>query len=160
MFYRWRTVAGPVMDATRRPMTCVAIVNCHDKTLAAKMAPLKFVVKDIEGSHRITVDDPEAIRRDAGLTGESHMTELTPRQHQVLTLFANGLRYKQIARDLGSGSTKRWKNTWMPRVNPLAVDRSIFPLQGTHRHTRYSEGPIYPSTSRMTGCPSRHSLIY
>lgn len=107
LFHRWCAVAAPVMDTNRRPIACVAISNCHDAALAEKLALVKFIVKDIEGFHRATVDDSEINQNGrARLNGEQAAAGLTQRQHQVLTLFAKGLSYKQIARELGIGSTK------------------------------------------------------
>lgn len=106
LFHRWCAVAAPVMDANRRPIACIAISNCHDIALAEKLALVKFIVKDIEGFHRATTNVPEAKRSVAPLNGEQYAVDLTPRQHQVLTLFAKGLSYKQIARQLAIGSTK------------------------------------------------------
>jgi DNA-binding NarL/FixJ family response regulator len=106
LFHRWCAVAAPVMDANRQPIACIAISNCHDIALAEKLALVKFIVKDIEAFHRVTTYAPEAKRSGASLNGAHLAVDLTPRQHQVLTLFAKGLSYKQIARQLGIGSTK------------------------------------------------------
>lgn len=106
LFHSWCAVAAPIMDANRRPIACVAISNCYDVVLTEKLALTKLIVKDIEGFHRVTTDAPEAKRSGAPLNGEQRAADLTPRQHQVLTLFAKGLSYKQIARQLAIGSTK------------------------------------------------------
>lgn len=107
LFHRWCAVAAPVMDANRRPVACIAISNCHDVALTEKLALVKFIVKDIEGfHHHATLDDPEVNRNGVRMHGAQRLVNLTPRQQQVLTLFAKGLSYKQIARQLGIGSTK------------------------------------------------------
>lgn len=106
LFHRWCTVAVPVMGADRRPMACVAISTYCDAALTEKLPLAKSIAKGIEGFHCATAYALETNRSGARLNGEQRAESLTPRQYQVLTLFAKGLSYKQIARQLDIGSVK------------------------------------------------------
>lgn len=104
LFHRWCAVAAPVLDMNRQPVACVAILNCQDTALAEKLVLAKFIAKEIGRFHHATVEDPNS--NCTIPAGKPNLADLTPRQYQVLTLFAKGLSYKQIARELGIGSTK------------------------------------------------------
>lgn len=110
MFLRWCAVAVPVMDSAQRVVACVAISNCTDVSLGEKLALAKFVARDIEQVFKTTyaqrtADLPTEVVSALG-NCETLTVGLTPRQQQVLGLFAKGMSYKQIARQIGIGSYK------------------------------------------------------
>lgn len=111
IFLRWCAVAVPVMDSAQRVVACVAISNCTDVSLGEKLALTKFVARDVEQFFKTT----HHTRRAADLRTEvvsapgnceTLTVGLTSRQQQVLGLFAKGMSYKQIARQIGIGSYK------------------------------------------------------
>lgn len=106
LFHRWCVVAVPVMRANRQPIACVAISNCNGAALTEKLALARFIAKDIEVFRRTTPTYPGTDGIGACQHDERRVVDLTPRQRQVLTLFAKGFSYKQIARKLGIGSAR------------------------------------------------------
>lgn len=111
MFLRWCSVAVPLMDVNQRTVGCIAISNCSDVPAGEKLALAKLVARDIEKLFKA----PVHARRAADLRAEvvkppvnceTLTVGLTPRQQQVLSLFARGMSYKQIARQIGIGSYK------------------------------------------------------
>lgn len=113
MFLRWCAVAVPVMDSDQRVVACVAISNCSDVSLGEKLALAKFVARDVEKFFKIhhharraadTRTEIEVV--NVPVNCDARAIGLTPRQRQVLGLFAKGMSYKQIARQIGIGSYK------------------------------------------------------
>lgn len=104
VFYRWCAVAVPVVDGNRRLIACVSVSNCHDVTVGEKLALAKFIAKDLSEFHKTTTVSVSSVENAS--THDQVRVDITPRQQQVLQLFAKGQSYKQIARQLGISSTK------------------------------------------------------
>lgn len=105
MFQSWTCVAAPVVDARGEIRGCVNVSAPYLTTLGEKLALAKLMAKElgrlfdvrsclladgIGGAHPDTISTPA----------------LTAKQREVLTLFADGKGYKEIAKQLGLNSTK------------------------------------------------------
>lgn len=105
---RWAAVAVPVLDADQRPVACIAILNGSDASLGEKLLLAKFIVKEFEKFYKSQSAPPPIVKvnSDTQVKPASLPVGLTARQKQVLLLFAQGMSYKQIAREIGIGSYK------------------------------------------------------
>lgn len=105
LFQRWCAVAVPIMDADYEPVACVGLFNCSDDFVGEKLALVNFIARDLERFYRgnaAGIPEPEP----ATIPTPRQCVDLTVRQHQVLSLFAKGFGYKEIAKQLGIGSPK------------------------------------------------------
>lgn len=108
LLQNWGAVALPVLNANLQPVACVAILHCSDYALGEKLLIAKFMVKELEKFFKGQASVP-AISSRAGSTHAipaKAAVGLTTRQQQVLRLFATGMSYKQIAREIGINSFK------------------------------------------------------
>lgn len=130
------TVAVPVLDTNHQPMACIAILNCDDESLGEKLLLAKFVAREFGKYYKsppvlklgvtLSISDnnskrsspmPQSVGIKGCQTAVPHRPQpvpspaalalgLTARQQQVLILFAQGMSYKEIAREIGISSYK------------------------------------------------------
>jgi len=105
-FKHWCTVAAPVLTESAQPVGCVALVNHSNAPLAEKPALVQFMARELTSFVNINRSHDSVATADRNTLDAYVMPVLTTRQREVLTLFANGLSYKQIARRIGISSTK------------------------------------------------------
>lgn len=109
LLQNWGAVALPVMNANLQPVACVAILHCSDYALGEKLLIAKFIVKELEKFFKGQPAVPAMpIKPESPphLVAKKAPVGLTTRQQQVLRLFATGMSYKQIAREIGINSFK------------------------------------------------------
>lgn len=136
LFKSCGTVAVPVLDTNHRPMACIAILNCDDESLGEKLLLAKFVAREFGKYYKsppvlnigvtLSISDnnsrrlspmPQSVGIKACQTAVPPRPQpvpspamlalrLTARQQQVLMLFARGMSYKEIAREIGISSYK------------------------------------------------------
>lgn len=135
LFNYWGAVAVPVLDAEHQTMACIAILNCADGSLGEKLLLAKFIARELQKFYKrpaardtgVSLPVPETAnssvrpippstykvrqlcdRRRSLRTASPAMLAvgLTARQQQVLILFAQGMSYKEIAREIGITSYK------------------------------------------------------
>lgn len=136
LFKSCGTVAVPVLDADHQPMVCIAILNCADDSLGEKLLLAKFIAREFGKYYRsppvpdigvtLSIPDnysrrtspiPQSVgfkvrqtadrrRSQRGTTPAMLAIGLSARQQQVLMLFARGMSYKEIAREIGISSYK------------------------------------------------------
>lgn len=136
LLQRWGAVAVPVLDADHRPVACIAILNCADVALGEKLLLAKFIAREFAKFYKsppapdigmnLSIPDnnnkrmnsiPQSDGFKIRQTGDRRCSQrvatpailaigLTARQQQVLMLFAQGMSYKEIAREIGISSYK------------------------------------------------------
>lgn len=113
IMHSWGAVAMPIFNTARQPIACLAILNCSEISLGEKLLLTKLTVKELErffkgqAACQQPSSTPRLRARDKlSVTPVPLKVNLTSRQHQVLKLFASGMSYKQIAREIGINSFK------------------------------------------------------
>ena len=109
----WGAVAVPILGPGYKPLACIAILNSSDTALSEKLLLAKFKSKELEKFYLgpstpafVCEGRPSAVKISSFAKPAPQAIGLTPRQHQVLQLFAQGMSYKQIAREIGIRSFK------------------------------------------------------
>ena len=112
LFQAWGAVAVPILAPDSKPLACIAILNCSDTALNEKLLLAKFIAKELEKFYVHSCPSlvckklQSQVKIPPFTKPASRAIGLTPRQHQVLQLFAQGMSYKQIAREIGISSFK------------------------------------------------------
>ena len=112
LFKDWYSVAVPVFGVDGTVAGCVDISTSKDSPLGEKLALAKCLANELHGFFKGNVvhehgkNDVNHDFNHKQLRQRPYQVELTERQQQVLFLFAQGVSYKQIARELGITSTK------------------------------------------------------
>ncbi len=105
-------VAAPILSADGRPDACVVICSAADNPLGEKLPLARFVARDLAtfqiSTHRPAPTQPPASALEAETPNipPERFIVLTSRQREVLSMFARGLSYKEIARAVGINSVK------------------------------------------------------
>lgn len=105
----WFSAAAPVIGADGRPYACVTLCASSNSPVGEKLPLARFIARDLTtfglSMHRTAPTHPPA----GGISEPQETTPsvaLTERQRQVLTMFAKGMSYKEIARAVGINSVK------------------------------------------------------
>lgn len=114
IFHSCCSVGVPILDMDGELRGSVGIWACGATQLSEKLVVAKYLAKDLGrfigqvGLERagFPVEIPTAAGGVSSSREEPTTPRLTDRQHEVLKLYANGLSYKEIARELGVQSTK------------------------------------------------------
>ncbi len=113
LFQGWGAVAVPILGSDFKPLACIAILNSPDTALSEKLLLAKFIAKELEKFYMCPSTPSPACEERQAVVKLTHPPKsisrtvgLTPRQQQVLQLFAQGMSYKQIAREIGISSFK------------------------------------------------------
>ncbi len=113
LFQAWGAVAVPILGPDYKPLACIAILNSSDTALSEKLLLAKFIAKELEkfyvrpSAPSLACEDAPAVMKPTSAPKSvPRAVGLTSRQHQVLQLFAQGMSYKQIAREIGISSFK------------------------------------------------------
>ncbi len=105
MFKHWCIVAVPILNESENPVACIGIANCLSVLVGEKLALGRFIARDLAPFFNVELTRTDR-RSNAKLTEAALQVSLTSRQKQVLSLFAKGMSYKEIAREIGIGSYK------------------------------------------------------
>lgn len=105
LFRPWCWVATPIFDTHHRVVACLGIALPYRPAWlrSERLALARLIAKELEhaSSGMLTADGGSPPPNQA-----VESVTLSPRQRQVLSLFAQGMSYKQIARQIGITSTK------------------------------------------------------
>jgi transcriptional regulator of acetoin/glycerol metabolism len=113
LFQAWGAVAVPILGPDYQPLACIAILNSSNTALSEKLLLAKLIAKELEkfyvrpSAPSLVREELQAVMKPKPLfKSVPRVVGLTSRQHQVLQLFAQGMSYKQIAREIGISSFK------------------------------------------------------
>ena len=101
IFADWYCVAVPLMGSDGEPIACIDISTCCKETLGEKVALAHALAGELQALCRTEHAIPTT-----SLPLPAQTQPLTVRQQQALTLFSQGLSYKQIAQKLQIRSHK------------------------------------------------------
>lgn len=99
MFHTWRHIAAPLVDASSEVIGCLSLASVNEVPIGEKLALTKCAAKLLE----VLWPGTSFAQHHAA---ERRSVALTDRQKRVLSLYADGFSYKQIANRLGLRSTK------------------------------------------------------
>lgn len=105
LFKHWCIVAVPILNANEYPVACIGIANCLSVSVGEKLALARFIARDLAPYFNAELTRTDRRISDK-LSEDALQVNLTCRQRQVLSLFAKGMSYKEIAREIGIGSYK------------------------------------------------------
>lgn len=109
VFQPWCWAAVPIVDRDGVTVGCIAVATDHQPywLRSERLALVRLMVRELIGGIRYQSSNAESeMALPEPLRQRSPTVILSPRQQQVLALFAQGLSYKKIARALGLGSAK------------------------------------------------------
>jgi transcriptional regulator of acetoin/glycerol metabolism len=106
VFRNWTCVASPILDHLGKAAACVNIATPYEGPIGEKLALARLLAGDLSNSISFGAIDSRIHAEESAAHSVTHRVALTLRQQQVLKLFADGLSYKKIARQLGLSSTK------------------------------------------------------
>lgn len=108
LFKECCSVAHPVEGWDGNIHACVAIFSHIEDGIGDKVALVHCLARELSqySLHNLSHSNGKSVRSSQKNTGVKTDIVLTPRQQRVLSLFAEGLSYKQIARTLDLASTK------------------------------------------------------
>lgn len=105
----WFSAAAPVLGADGRPYACVTLCASSTSPVGEKLPLVRFIARDLANFglslHRSAPAQP-ALPAVSASSEHPPAVALTARQRQVLSMFAKGMSYKEIARAVGINSVK------------------------------------------------------